>query len=145
MGRCIRCKGVEGGDYAYVGETHRSIVSRSRSHYSLYRPGNIEPTESQNQCEEGPDDFKCGSWMKAHTIEKHGGVFSDNKQDDYEFIPLGTHRKPLSRQVEESLLIRKGETKGEVRVGKKVYRVQKTLLNSKAEYYSPRAIVLVGG
>ena len=83
--------------------------------------------------------------MKEHTVEKHQGIFSANKQEDYEFISLGVHRKPLSRQVEESLLIRKGEAKGEVRIGRKVIRVQKILLNSKAEYYAPRSIVLLGG
>ena len=78
-------------------------------------------------------------------ITKHEWFFSEDKLDDYDFIPLGVHRKPLSHQVEESLLIKKGETKGEVRVGRKVIRVQKTLLNSKEEYYSPRTIFLVGG
>ena len=43
--------------------------------------------------------------MREHTLKCHGGVFSTNKMDDYEFLVINKHKKVLRRQLEEAILL----------------------------------------
>ena len=82
--------------------------------------------------------------MKEHTIKEHGGVMSVDKKDDYGFFLLGSHRKPLTRQLEEAVLMDRAEKVGSVKVDGKEVRVDRELLNSKFEFYRPRAVQITG-
>ena len=130
----------------YIGESHRSIVTRSRSHFELYKNSNkrTPSVESTNQGDLESMESKAGSWMKEHTLKEHGGVISENKGDDYGFHLLGNHRKPLSRQLQEAVLMDKAENTGKLMVGRKEVRVDKVLMNSKFEYYRPRSVQING-
>ena len=145
---------MQGGEHAgkmkaYIGESHRSIVTRSRSHFELYKqtnkrtPGSesMSPGDMHMDCLQ---DSKAGSWMKEHTMKEHGGVISGNKQDDYGFYLLGSHRKPLTRQLQEAVLMDKVERTGRLKVGRDEYKVGRELLNSKFEFYRPRSVQING-
>ena len=84
---------------------------------------------------------KAGSWMREHTYSHHGGVFSEVKTDDYEFLMIGVHRKVLRRQLEEAILIDWAQERGVIR-----YRgcVNKIILNSQIEHWRPRPVFIVG-
>ena len=86
----------------YIGETHRSLVTRAEAHFGLYKPGRggREAREEEGRSQEEVEELrKAGSWMREHTYIHHGGVFSEVKTDDYEFLMLGVHRKVLRRQL----------------------------------------------
>ena len=102
--RCRRCrsKQISEGvaeeeiiDKVYIGESHRSLVTRCREHFAIYKAGRREEVVRR---EEEDDGFqKAGSWMREHTLKCHGGVFSEDKQKDYEFFLLNCHSKVLRR------------------------------------------------
>ena len=48
---------------------------------------------------------------------------------------------PLHRQVDEHLKMEKAECTGKAKVGRDVWKVEKTLLNRKEESWSPKASV----
>ena len=78
--------------------------------------------------------------MADHTRSHHGGVVSDSHFDDYDFFLISNKEKPLERQLEEAVRIRIASTRGQVKVGRKVMRVDKSLLNRKGDHYSPKLI-----
>ena len=95
LARCRRCreKQIEEGvaeedvvDKVYIGESHRSIVTRSREHFSTYKAGGPRREEAGGREEEDEESRKTGSWMREHTLECHSSVFSKEKQNDYEFF-----------------------------------------------------------
>ena len=94
-------------DQGYIGESHRSIVTRSETHFSLYKPGSggVMGGEQEGRGEGGEDGEKAGSWMRDHTLKFHQGVFSKQKTVDYEFIVLHQHTKVIRRQLEETILL----------------------------------------
>ena len=158
LARCKRCRerqireGVEEGqveDQGYIGESHRSIVTRCGTHYNLYKPGNVGARGGAGGGgeQEGGldgDELKAGSWMKEHTLTFHQGVFSENKMDDYEFIVLNQHRKVLRRQLEEAIFLDWAQSRGVIKLGKRVFRINRNVLNSKFEHWRPRPVFIVG-
>ena len=95
--------------------------------------------------EEEDDGFqKAGSWMREHTLECHGGVFSEDKQKDYEFFLLNCHSKVLRRQLEEAILLDWAQGRGVLRLGKRVFKVDRNVLNSKFEHWRPKPVFIVG-
>ena len=132
----------------YIGETHRSLVTRARAHFGLYKPSKggreVRREEGISPEEEDEELRKAGSWMREHTYTHHGGVFSEEKTDDYEFILLGVHRKVLRRQLEEAILIDWAQERGVFKYKGMVYKVNKRILNSKIEHWRPRPVFIVG-
>ena len=137
-------------DQCYIGETHRSVVTRSETHFSLYKPGGggggggVRAGQGQEGGGRGEDEEKAGSWMKEHTVNFHGGVFSTDKMSDYEFIVLNQHRKVLRRQLEEAILLDWAQGRGVLKIGKRVFKVDRMVLNSKFEHWRPRPVFIVG-
>ena len=78
--------------------------------------------------------------MADHTRECHNATISDNPIDNYEFTITSTFRKPLPRQVDEYLRIKRAERSKRVKLGKKEWRVKLPLLNQKHEYWAPRNV-----
>ena len=131
----------------YIGETHRSLVTRAEAHFGLYKPGRggREAREEEGRSQEEVEELrKAGSWMREHTYSHHGGVFSEVKTDDYEFLMLGVHRKVLRRQLEEAILIDWAQERGVIKYRGCVYKVNKRILNSKIEHWRPRPVFIVG-
>ena len=60
--------------------------------------------------------------------------------DDFEFACTGTFRKPLHRQVDKNLPITRAERQGQVKVGRKVWKVHLPLLNRKHNFLAPRSM-----
>ena len=119
-------------------------MTRTEAHFGLYKPGRggrgAREEEGRSQ-EEVEEMKKAGSWMREHTYSHHGGVFSEVKTDDCEFLMIGVHRKVLRRQLEEDILIDWAQERGVIR-----YRgcVNKIILNSKIEHWRPRPVFIVG-
>ena len=134
-------------DQIYIGESHRSIVTRCRSHFDMYKPGKGGGGAREVEggaVEEDEEARKAGSWMREHTIKCHHGVFSADKLEDYEFIFLHTHRKVLRRQLEEAILLDWAQSRGKIKIGRKVFKCCKSVLNSKFEHWRPRPVFIVG-
>ena len=95
------------------------------------------------------EEEASSSWMADHTRSHHGGVISDNPLDDYDFLLIDQNRKPLLRQLEESVRIKTAKENGFVMLGRgpraKKLLVNKVLLNRKMENFSPWLLTLGGG
>lgn len=141
LGRCSRChkRQVDEGvaseeivEQTYQGESSRSIVTRSKAHYSDYLLGMKKRMKE--------DEDESSSWMADHTRSHHNGVVSKDHHDDYDFFLVTTKEKPLERQLEEAVRIRMASSRGMVMMGKTKMKVAKSLLNRKGEHYSPKLI-----
>ena len=77
--------------------------------------------------------------MREHTLECHSGVFSKEKQN--EFFQLNTHSKVLRRQLEESILLDWAQRKGVLKLGKRLFKVSRAVLNSKFEHWRHQAVL----
>ena len=152
LARCGRCRerqvleGVQEKDIideCYIGKSHRTVFSRSEAHFSIYKPGKggvCNQLEEEGEC----GDEKAGSFMKEHTIKCHEGVFSTNKMDDYEFLVINQHRKVLRRQLEEAILLDWAQGRGIIKLGKRIFRMNQNVLNSKFEHWRPRPVFIMG-
>ena len=164
--RCRRCRTtqLQSGkteneviDSAYIGESSRSLPSRSALHFRDYRqdmkkksvkisvaaPGSNsqyrERVASEGEDGEGEGEEKRGvsSWMADHCRSVHNSKVSDNLFEDYEFVTTNTYTKPLHRQVDEFLKINNAEQKGVIKINRKVtWKVNKELLNRQDENWS---------
>ena len=123
-------------------------MTRARSHYDLYKPQSRQrgggAGATWGAVEEDKEIRKAGSWMREHTLQCHGGEFSDNKMDDYEFIILRHHSKVLRRQLEEAIFIDWAQGRGYIQIGKLKFKMNKMILNSKIEHWRPRPVFIVG-
>ena len=142
MGRCLRCakeqreEGREEKDIewqSYQGETSRSVVSRAREHYSDYKTALKKPPPAAPAAPavaaQGGMDWRGGagqqedkdeegtSWMADHTRSQHGGAISKDPREDYDFVVLGQYRKPLQRQIEEVVCIKRVMQQGFLMLG----------------------------
>ena len=152
LARCRRCKerqvleGVQEDDIVdecYIGESHRSVYTRSEAHFGIYKQGK-GGVSNQPEEEEERDDEKAGSFMREHTLKCHGGVFSTNKMDDYEFLVINRHKKVFRRQLEEAILQDWAQGWGMIKQGKRTFRMNRNVLNSKFEHWRPRPVFIVG-
>ena len=82
--------------------------------------------------------------MREHTLECHSGVFSKEKQNDFEFFQLNTHSKVLRRQLEESILLDWAQGMGVLKLGKRIFKVSRAVLNSKFEHWRPKPVFIFG-
>ena len=94
--------------------------------------------------EEDEESMKAGSWMREHTLRCHGGVFSVDKLQDYEFILLHHHSKVLRRQLEEAILLDWAQNRGVINLGRRSFKICKKVLNSKFEHWRPRPVFITG-
>ena len=160
MGRCLRCaeqqrqqgkKEEEIVWQAYQGESSRSVPTRAGEHYCDYQAVMRKPPPVPRRGGGGEEEEEeaSSSWMADHTRSHHGGVISDNPLDDYDFLLIDQNRKPLLRQLEESVRIKTAKENGFVMLGRgpraKKLLVNKVLLNRKMENFSPWLLTLGGG
>ena len=113
-------------DQAYIGETGRSIFTRSGQHLSDYRShvNGRKPVES---------------WMWQHTVSHHNGVVGEmGGAKDYSWNLHGTFTKPLERQVDEMVRLLIAESCGLGALGGRGWGGKTVTLNSRGEYYRPR-------
>ena len=159
--RCRRChasqlaQGVpekEVQDQVYLGESSRSLPTRQETHVRDYGQDikkkrkkkdeeadmSIRRGSEDEEEEEGGTPAAVSSWMADHARDRHEGVMSADPLKDYEFGRTGTFRKPLDRQVDESLRIARAERDKVTKVDKKLWKVSLPLLNRKHEYWAPR-------
>ena len=54
-------------DECYIGETHRSVFTRSEAHVNTYKPGK-QGVINHLEEEGGNDEEKAGSFMREHTL-----------------------------------------------------------------------------
>ena len=168
VGRCRRCYlhqvEVDGKEEhevvqeVYLGESSRSVVSRAREHYSGYKLAMRKTARSTASSSTTPaareegredDDEEGSSWMADHAKSHHGGVISPDPTEDYDFFVIGSWQKPLYRQLEEGVRIRKAKTSGILSLGRgqkgKTMLVNKSILNRKLENFSPFFLTMGGG
>ena len=165
LARCRRCHlhQLEEGkqeqevvEEVYLGESSRSVVTRARQHHNDYElamrkvasEGGSLPRVKVSK-PGGQEEEEVSSWMADHTVTCHTGEVSENLLNDYDFMVIGTWKKPLQRQVEESVRIRNARTRGFLMLGrgkrKKKMLVNKQILNRKLENFSPCFLTLGGG
>ena len=134
-------------DEVYLGESHRSVVSRARSHFDIYKPEGHRKGGgtgvAQGLVEEDEEIRKAGSWMREHTLRCHRGEFSNNKSEDYEFMILRNHTKVLRRQLEEAIFLVWVQNEGYIEVGRLKFKINKIILNSKIEHWRRRPAFIV--
>ena len=133
----------------YLGESSRSLPTRQGLHVRDYVQDVKKSKKSSNEEKErlrrGSDDededegSSVSSWMADHVRDCHKG----EPLNDFEFACTGTFRKPLHRQVDESLRITRAENQGQIKVGKKVWQIALPLLNRKHEYWAPRTMTCI--
>ena len=82
--------------------------------------------------------------MREHTLKCHQGIFSRDKLQDYEFFLLHSHTKVLKRQLEEAILLDWAQGRGVLKLGRRVFRVNRNVLNSKFEHWRPKPVFIVG-
>ena len=114
-------------DYAYTGETARSLYTRSKQHLDDYR-ANMGGRKTKD------------SWMWEHNLSHHSGLAGpDRGANDYLFKLQGSFRKPLQRQVDEAVRLGQIENHGRV-LGEKGGGGKVISLNSRGEFYTPKTV-----
>ena len=78
--------------------------------------------------------------MREHTLKCHQGIFSRDKLQDYKFFLLHSHTKVLKRQLEEAIWLDWAQGRGILRLGRRVFRVNRIVLNSKFEHWRPKQV-----
>ena len=120
---CRRCLDSGQPPRIYVGETNRSIYTRFNGHLSDLK------TSIKND--------RGNSWMFNHLKEAHNGEYNERDLGaDWRATLTGNFRKPLDRQVSEFIGIRRARVLGQGRVGTKDIEVDKTVFNTKDEWFS---------
>jgi hypothetical protein len=159
VARCRRCRTeqlqagkeeTEVVDVVYIGESSRSLPTRSSLHFRDYRQDikkkrgktdeaipvgrkqNRTRLTSEGEEEGGGEGGERGeggggggeggvsSWMADHSRSTHNSVISLDFTEDYEFSVTGRFQKPLHRQVVEYLNITKAEQEGKVKINTKI-------------------------
>ena len=146
--RCKRChttkvaQGVEEKkveDAVYLGESSNTLPTRAEQHFVDYRqymkqqPGGQGKRRGGGGEEEG-NRRGVSSWMADHTRHTHKSIISDDPTSDYEFVTVGTFRKPLQRQVDEYLRMEQVKRSRKMRVGKEEWRVGCSISNTYMEF-----------
>jgi hypothetical protein len=133
----------------YIGESSRSLPTRTSSHHTDYRQTMQRPRrkagldrgqEQTMEGVEGEDVEETSSWMADHVREQHSGNGSENSLDDFEFHQLGVFPKVLERLVAESVYLEVAETRGVIRMGPVLQKVTRETCNRKGErfHFNPR-------
>ena len=77
------------------------------------------------------------SWMAKHVREEHEGSYTEREPvSDWIVTVDGSHKKPLNRQVKESINIKKVRGGVQLRVLNSKVTVSKEIFNSKDEFFS---------
>ena len=105
---CNRCinEQIDGGiaepvESLYVGETSRTLFTRTQQHIHDYRKAaSLPPMDPMD-----PEKDQTSSWMWDHASKAHDGP--QDFSTDYTFTVLQVHRDPLTRQIGESVRITK--------------------------------------
>ena len=123
---CRRCYAGRTGvpPRIYIGETSRPIFTRVSKHLADMK-GSLKKN-SNNM-----------SWMAKHVREEHEGSYTEREPvSDWIVTVDGSHKKPLNRQVKESINIKKVRGGVQLRVLNSKVTVSKEIFNSKDEFFS---------
>ena len=137
LATCNRCydaeleAGLEPKPRVYIGESSRTLYTRTQQHLQDYQRACAEGQRSSSNHRE--EDSKS-SWMLDHSEEIHGGLL--DLEHDYEFQVLSSHRDPLTRQTAEAIRIQKALQQG-IHIQRNGEPVQIISLNRKGEHFAP--------
>ena len=121
--RCRRCTDPEVPSKIYIGESARSLFTRMGGHI-----GDLK-SHMKSQSHK--------SWMGEHVREAHGGSWNkESPHEEWEFSLEGNFRKPLDREVNEFIRIRRAKCSGQARIQGERTKVAREVFNSKEEWYS---------
>ena len=131
---------------AYLGETSKTTVTRSRRHHTDYGQARNKLGRRRRPVEDQHDQPETSSWMVDHQRDHHQARYPE-QPTMFQCHQLKSFRKPLHRQVGEAVYIRTAETRGSIPHGKGVINVDKQLMNRKDEKFNfnPRGRQWWGG
>ena len=139
---CTKCEDaqIEEGSQTiirkvYYGETSRTLHHRSKQHLGDQRRavGRLS-REDPNTIRVEPEQ---SSWIMDHALECHGGAQGLDPARDIRFSVRRGHRDPLSRQIEEAVLVTWGLERG-LAYGHNDKPEPIVCLNRKEESFGPR-------
>ena len=80
---------------------------------------------------------KLPLFFREHVREAHGGSWNkESPHEDWEFSLEGNFTKPLDREVNEFIRIRRAKCSGQARIQGERTKVAREVFNSKEEWYS---------
>ena len=123
--------GLEPKPRVYIGETSRTLYTRTQQHLQDYQKACVEGQRSSSIHRE---EDSTSSWMWDHSHGIHGGPM--DLENDYEFQVLSSHRDPLTRQTTEAIRIQKALQQG-IHISRNGEPVQIISLNRKGEHFAP--------
>ena len=107
----------------YVGETSRCLYTRAKGHLGDLK-GRMKGSKTK-------------SWMGDHVVEVHNGDWNqEHPWEDWNFDVESKFQRPLERQINEGIRIRRAKLLKKARIGGKMTDVSGELFNSKDEWNS---------
>ena len=64
--------------------------------------------------------------------------------EDYDFLVINHHSKVLRRQMEKAILLDWAQGRGVLMLGKRIFKINKKVLNSKFKHWRPRPVFILG-
>ena len=107
----------------YVGETSRCLYKRAKGHLGDLR-GKMKGGRTK-------------SWMGDHVMEVHNGEWNQEQPwKDWNFCVESKFQRPLERQINEGIRIKRAKLLKKARIGGRMTDVSGELFNSKDEWNS---------
>ena len=80
---------------------------------------------------------RAKSWMGDHVLEVHSGEWkNEHPWEDWNFDVESKFQRPLERQINEGIRIRRAKWRKRARIGGRMTEVSGELFNSKKEWNS---------
>ena len=117
----------------YFGESSRTLYTRSNQHLDDFRKALRQGNNHQGH----PSSDESSSWIMDHALEAHGGPQNLDPTDDIQFTFRRQQRDPLTRQINESVIIHWSLEK-KVAYGPKDVPEVMYCLNRKEDCFAPR-------
>ena len=128
VSKCNLCS-EQGTSSVYIGETSRTLYTRSKQHYNDFKR---EINNQGNLQSEVQGDLPK-SWIRDHMREKHHEETEDNPEKLVSFEVISNHPDPFSRQTVEAVQIQEALNKQTLTLGRKTQEISS--LNRKGEYF----------
>ena len=101
---CLKCDQDQTPRQVYFGESSRTLYTRSNQHLDDFR----KALRQSNNHQRHPSSDESSSWIMDHALEAHGGSQILDPIDDIQFSVKRQQRDPLTRQINESIIIHWG-------------------------------------
>ena len=131
--QCLKCNQDQSPKQVYFGESSRTLFTRSNQHLEDFK-------KAVKQCSNQPGHLnrdECSSWIMDHAMGAHGGHQNIDPTEDIQFSVRRQQRDPLTRQINESVIIHWGLEK-KVAFGPRDVPEVINCLNRKEECFVPR-------